>query len=1239
MVGVPVCVGVLVREPLCVRVCEGERVAVRVCEGERVAVRESEMLPVMEGVPDCVRVALRVPELEGVTLGVPELEGVTEGVPEEVREPLRDPELEGVALREPVLEGVGLREPEEVRDKVGVPEGVREALRVPLVVPLGEGVLCGAVQGSCSSSSSRRRRRRERPREPEGLRPKRVERHAAAIVARLPGTVACRPWRRGKGAHWQEKRPRNPEKKHKCFFSVHCASRQRHFCGGHSQTGTRPLMVALVLAALLLAAGAAAAPLPLPLRPAQALPALLLSGALLASGAYARAPSFPCDRPVDLIYVTDESGSISDEQWPKLLRFIVELSTAFPSATASLTGGVALGFVGFSAPGLTPNQIALRSEPNNTVFSERVSGFVQTGGGTRTYLGIEKAQQELLAGRSPLLGVSRLIIVLTDGDTNGGNDGTDLTIAAADTAREAGITVAAVAIGELVNVENSRAEREMFGIANNPDLVFFIKDWAGLDNDTVVLSALANIACQAPVAPPEVNVTITTAVACNTSIFITWNGTQREQAFLGSPVSLRGSVEGGLMRICWSYKDETPLPALPPAVTPASTQCSEALPGATTISTTAAFPPGRDPRSEASNLYVSLTALNTTNTTDGTWSCGGRANITAGFCHARNASVQTVLPGPGVGSARPEVVVTDLGNPGESTCSACPPGGHLLFPFDAGVALAGVCSTVCTGGSQYLSSPLLESRRPGFQPNASGFTVCRDCHPSCSSSGAAAGAAGGGGGSCVAPPEFLLDAARGALLPPPPTPSFLRCSACSGGSLLNSSSDPALVSPSWTAMLALLAVSQPPTPAYPSPFFLPPPALLSGTPSLPGQSGRCLLAGPAPTQCGSACTSANTGVCLPCPVTGTSADKGCESVEGMPLQAPAPRAAVNVATPICPANTPVTLAARSTTLLITLCIPRPPALRPAPNEPLAPSTLAPNCGAFLGTPAAASTLTQLAAVLAVPPATLFLRSCLDTASTNPNATFPKLSGQRYMWGWGAQGTTTLNVLEVVGARGALQNATRRAANATRGINSNCSCDAVATYALVLGAAEPGQWSLSAPGVTGAESTPPLPALTLSKTLMYQRAMTALRILASSPLNTSGGVGPSAGLPLEPWVPPSARVGGGAAPSPPRRRLFEPTGGFSPLICDPDTIQLLAACFDDSAPKEGGSIIGPNDFGIPQGTIISGLSADQVWTSDMLENKNMLTMCGCVLRGPPNNPLCSPPSIPHPPTLPHASPPH
>jgi hypothetical protein len=934
---------------------------------------------------------------------------------------------------------------------------------------------------------------------------------------------------------------------------------------------------------------------------------------------------FQCDRPVDLVYVTDESGSINlQTQWPLLIGFIAELSTAFPSTLES-TRGVQLAYVGYDAS-LTPNQVPLPptsgSIVNNTLFSERVSLFSRRGGGTQTFRGIAEAGRQLLqTGRPPSAGVSRLVIVLTDGDTNGGEAGTDQTIAAADALRDVGITVAAVPVGTIV-ASSTRAQREMRGIVGGDEsLLFPVEDWAGLDNDVVVLDALARVACEAPVAPEAVNRTIDTSVTCNTTVFISWLPALMGDAALASPISIRGQVQGGIFRICWSYFETTPL--LRPGM-PNTTFCSVALPGVSQISTLAAFPPaGRGPSGEARPLHASLTALNVTNATSNTWTCGGTANITSGFCFARIATQITPQPGTRGGAPPPPplppgaLLIATAGTPEEARCPSCPPNNVLLSPFSAGdEALGGVCSPSCLGGAQYISPPLLERLREDFRANESTFSVCRDCHASCDFSlppPASDPAAPPSttttppapGGACTPPPALLplpqqstppppssSSSSSSSSLPAPPIHPSLLCTACRSGALLNSSTDPALTSPHWVALYPLLAPSPPALWGRPStPFFLPPPEFLAGAPGATAiTSGRCLAAGTPSAQSSSSSSGSGSNAS-----SGTVAPPG-ECLTGLPgvipPTTPTSTAPLQRATPVCPPSTPRELAARSTTLLITLCLPRPPEAPPTdrplmpPYFPPAAAALTPTCAAYLATPAAAGALTQLAAILRVPPATLFLRSCLDTGEGNPGAAPPTLSGVRHMWAWDNPSPTSPSAsLPVPGARGALLNATARA-------GSNCSCNAIATYALVLGAGEPGQFDVGGAlasavrggGVartpSGDVPLPPLPALITGDPrsdpavygALYDRAVKGLALLAASALNTTAGVpveplgGGVVGSSSSSSSSSTTRSGGGGGGG---ALASTPTGGFPALKCSPASIQLLAACYDDSDLGGGG----------------------------------------------------------------------
>ena len=487
-------------------------------------------------------------------------------------------------------------------------------------------------------------------------------------------------------------------------------------------------------------------------------PVLLL---VFFSSSYAQTPRFFCNRPVDIIFVTDESGSITAANWPKVTTFITELVEAFPVGPGERE--VQLGYIGFSGA-LTNNQIPLGSL-NKTNFQTKVGNFPFTGGGTATFeaLGSAKATFRSPAARPAAVGTSYLTIVITDGDTNGGETGTDRTIAAADALRADGVQVAAVAVGPFFS-QGGRGLREMTGIVGgNLRLLFFVEDWNGLDNDQVVLSNLTEIACFAPIAPANLT-NVTTPIECAQIIFLTYPA----KDILGSPISLLASVSGGNVQVCWSYVDDRPAAATPSP----NTLCTVVLPGDTNIATISAFPPGGD--ASENSLHVSVLALNVTTPDGSSWSCGGRAEISVKFCHARLANPNfPQVPGPG--RQNPGVIPSDLGSVGEPTCGNCPSGLSLLASFTDTTAapnIVGVCSPGCSGGAQYVSTQAAEGvRLPGAAapPPIPGFSMCRDCPGECSR-GPPLGPDGGLGGGCLCPPNNS----------PRPLPPLLQASSVHG---------------------------------------------------------------------------------------------------------------------------------------------------------------------------------------------------------------------------------------------------------------------------------------------------------------------------------------------------------------------------------------------------------------------------------------------------------------------------
>ncbi len=733
-----------------------------------------------------------------------------------------------------------------------------------------------------------------------------------------------------------------------------------------------------------------------------------------AAGAIAAPPAFTCARPVDLVFLIDESGSVTNPQFEILRTFMIDLLSAFQLDSADVVVG-ALGFAGSAYPHFTLGEVK-----GAAATAQAIRDIQRGRGSTRTDLGINAAVAELAArGRPPTRGASHLIILLTDGVSDDRGNPNAVVQAARD-ARAAGATISVVTINFEIT-DPSRAYTELLAQVNGDlGLWFQVDDWAGLEPGSPLVPALSRAACAAPVVPDDVNANVTTPLACNATVFLTY------APQLSSPLALFVEVTGGPVTLCYSYANRRPLPsdALSAPGAPANTTCTELAPRAPSearAEALATFPsvsnPGGidDPLLE---LHVSVTARNGS---DGV--CGGSANITAQYCAAAYAAA--VVPVPGPGSDAPAPAISQLGTPGAPACAGCPAGGVLLGP-----RYPGVCGSRCLGAAQYAAPP------PAGAPPAP--PVCINCHETC---------------AACAPP------AAGA---PPPR----ACTACAapGAGWLSGAADPAQTSPFWAAAAPRL-----PAPLAPA---APPSAA----------AGRCLPGG--------------------CPAGfSRSAAGGC-------------------------AATPAAAAADWSAALLTLCVPRAAGVPPPP--PGRNSTLE-RCADFAADARAPALATRLAGALGVPPAALFLRSCLDVRER-----------RRYVWTYQLQGAADALPFDEPDAADAVANATRRAA-------SNCSCDAFVTFGLALGAAAPGGLNSSA------DFAAALTVLTSNATELAARGAAALALAAASAANAPPG------MPLEP-LDLAAQLALARARAP-RALSAPPSQGYPPLVCDASHARLLGACLD------------------------------------------------------------------------------
>ena len=484
------------------------------------------------------------------------------------------------------------------------------------------------------------------------------------------------------------------------------------------------------------------------------------------------APSIQCSRPVDIIYIVDESGSIDPTQFEQLRKFMNEILQVF---VIEPINGVALGVIGFSAA--TRIIVELGSLQNTTACTNAINNIKQKTGGTNTGLALDEATEMFArSGRAACAGASRLAILLTDGASNDER----LTIAAAERALAAGITIAVVTIN--FNPAVSSPEELAAEIGGDENLWFEVEDWSSLDTDTYIVAGLSTAACNAPIAP-NAYCNVTAPLTCNNTLFF------RYEPQTSSPMGLVASISI-LADLCYSYFVRQPLPSnavstpgLPTNVTCVRVVPAPPLPDGTTPNITlTTYPSVSAPGSSADpllDLFVSVTAVNGTNS-----SCSGTANISTRYCSRQ--WVANPAPARGRAADAPVPTITQLGSADSPRCGGCPPGAVKL-----GGLYPDVCSPRCLGGAQYIAPD-----------TAAGDNTCIDCDISC--------------GACT-PSSAAPDA--------PPQRACTACSAASAGWLAGAY-DPAQTSPFTVITSALL-----------------PPSVQPAAVTALATTGRCLVGG------------------------------------------------------------------------------------------------------------------------------------------------------------------------------------------------------------------------------------------------------------------------------------------------------------------------------------------------------------------------------------------------------------
>ena len=426
-------------------------------------------------------------------------------------------------------------------------------------------------------------------------------------------------------------------------------------------------------------------------------------------------PRYNCERPLDIMFCLDGSGSVTKERWPIILNFVHDVVSTFDIGNGPTQ--VQVGVVEFDNDAYL--EIALDQYYNGTALLEAILNINYYGGSTDTADGLIKSQADLVTyGRPANEGGAHLIIVVTDGQS----DDTSRTIAAANAAREGKSTVACITIGP----KSAFKPGEVEGIVGGDmRLAFAIEDWDGIEEDGAIVRNITQLACSVPIIVDNLE-EVSSTLPCNSSLFLVYFPN------VTSPITLVANITSGSIIICFSYLLQEPSPT----DTSGLSSCSIVGLGETKIGTTTAYPlinntaPGKQ-----ETLFVSVSSTKIEVNANET--CGGNFTLLAYYCSTEIAVNVTHIAGNGGSVQNSTVIVntTIIGDPLAPRCSECPTGTAFLST-DRTSPLYRICSSSCAGTEQFTD----------IDPNT-GLETCRDCDDSCNTC-----VAPGGPRSCTSCP-------------------------------------------------------------------------------------------------------------------------------------------------------------------------------------------------------------------------------------------------------------------------------------------------------------------------------------------------------------------------------------------------------------------------------------------------------------------------------------------------------
>ncbi len=214
-----------------------------------------------------------------------------------------------------------------------------------------------------------------------------------------------------------------------------------------------------------------------------------------------------CNRSVDIVFLLDESGSVSRENFKESLDFVKNMIKAFPDDKLSGKEGTRFGLSTFST-NYKPH-FYLSNYTNQSGYLSAVNRVSYSGGGTNLGRALRLVLTDQFSEdrglRPEVDGVPRILIVLTDGRSG------DSVSIPAENVRNKNIVIYAIGIGGY----NLRQLKE---IASSDSHVHTLSSFTELDK---FISTLTSSACYEP-RSTSLNETIITDVAKDTYLYFSY---------------------------------------------------------------------------------------------------------------------------------------------------------------------------------------------------------------------------------------------------------------------------------------------------------------------------------------------------------------------------------------------------------------------------------------------------------------------------------------------------------------------------------------------------------------------------------------------------------------------------------------------------------------------------------------------------------------------------------------------